>query len=58
MVTRQGKDSVVVVSAEEFDRLRNRHKKKSLVEFFADSPLVGLDIETERRIDPERDIEL
>ena len=58
LVTRQGKESVVVVSTEEFERLRKRRGKKDLVDFFADSPLVGLEIETKRRIDPERDIRL
>ena len=57
LVTRQGKESVVVVSAEEFERLRKR-QKKSLVQFFAESPLAGLDLKVERTVDPERDIDL
>ena len=44
-VTRQGKDAVVVIRAEEFDRLKRRNRKTSLVQFFAESPLVGSGID-------------
>ena len=57
-VTRQGKESVVVISSEEFERLRKRNRAKDLVQFFAESPLVGLEIKVERRIDPERNVDL
>ena len=57
-VTRQGKESVVVVAAEEFERLRKRSRAKDLVQFFAESPLTGLEIDLERTVDPEREIDL
>jgi antitoxin Phd len=47
-VTRQGKETVVVIAAEEFERLKRRNRKTSLVQFFAESPLVGSGIDLER----------
>ena len=50
-VTRQGKDTVVVLTAEEFERLTSRSRQpNSLVRFFAESPLAeaGLDIDRPR----------
>jgi antitoxin Phd len=47
-VTRQGKETVVVIRAEEFEKLRHRNRKSSLVQFFAESPLVGSGIDLER----------
>jgi prevent-host-death family protein len=58
-VTRQGKDAVVVVAAEEFQSLRARSKQpESLVEFFAKSPLVGANLELDRPRDYGREIDL
>jgi antitoxin Phd len=58
-VTKQGKDAVVVVAADEFQRLKRRSKQpESLVEFFAKSPLAGVDLDLERDEDLGRDIEL
>ena len=54
-----GKEMVVVVSAEEFARLTARTRQpKSLVEFFAQSPLVGSDIDLKRRQEYPRRIKL
>src|ERR1043166_7087279 len=51
-VTRGGKEAVVIVPAEEFERLVERSRQpKSLVEFFAQSPLVGSGIDLERKTD-------
>src|SRR4051812_4045709 len=48
-VTKQGKEEVVILSKEDFDRLINRSKKPgSLWDFFRNSPLVGSDIDLER----------
>ncbi len=47
-VTRQGKETVVVIPAEEFERLKRRNRKTSLARFFAESPLVGSGIDLER----------
>lgn len=47
-VTRQGKDAVVVVKADEFERLKARSRRPgNLVRFFSESPLAqaGLDLE-------------
>lgn len=58
-VTRQGKDSVVVVAAEEFQRLRAQSRQpKSLVEFFAKSPLAGTNLQLDRLRDYGREIDL
>jgi antitoxin Phd len=57
-VTRQGKEAVVVLGAEEFERLKRRHRKTSLVQFFAESPLVGSGIDLERKPDYGRKIKL
>jgi antitoxin Phd len=59
LITRQGKDGVVMLPVEQFDRLVNRARQpKSLVQFFRESPLVGLELEFERDKDTGRDIEL
>ena len=58
-VTRQGKDAVVVVSAEDFERLKRRSRQpESLVEFFAKSPLAGANLDLERSDDFGREIDL
>lgn len=59
VVTRQGKEAVVIVSMEEFERLtRRRGEAKSLSKFFADSPLAGAGIDLERRLDYGRKVDL
>ena len=58
-VTRHGRDTVVVVAADEFDRLTRRSKQpESLVEFFRKSPLVGSGIDLERERTVARKVEL
>ena len=58
-VTRQDKEAVVVLPAEEFERLRARSRQpQSLVEFFAKSPLSGVRIDLERKPDYGRTVEL
>ena len=58
-ITRQGKESVVMISEEQYERLVGKsHQPKSLVQFFRESPLVGLELDLERDRDPGRDIEL
>jgi prevent-host-death family protein len=57
-VTRQGKDAVVVIQAEEFEKLKHRNRKTSLVQFFAKSPLVGSGIDLERPRDFGRKLKL
>ena len=58
-VTRHGKEAVVVVPAEEFERLSGRPRRpKNLVEFFAKSPLAGSGIDLERTRDYGRRVDL
>jgi len=59
VITRQGRDAVVMLPIEQFDRLIVRSRQpESLVKFFRDSPLVGLELDFERDKDTGRDIEL
>jgi prevent-host-death family protein len=55
-ITRNGKPSVVVVSAEEWQRKTAR--KGSLAEFLMESPLRGTDLDVERQRDEPRDLPL
>ena len=55
-ITRNGKPSVVVVSAEEWQRKTVR--KGTLAEFLMDSPLRGVDLDLERQRDEPRDLRL
>jgi prevent-host-death family protein len=58
-VSKHGKTAVVVIAAEEYDRLRGpRRRKQSLTAFFAQSPLVGCGLEFDRPTDAGRDIDL
>jgi antitoxin Phd len=58
-ITRQGKDGVVMVAEEQYDQwVGKSHQPRSLVQFFRESPLVGVELDLERSRDPERDIEL
>src|SRR6266849_4660399 len=51
-VTRQGKETVVVLPEEEFDRLSARSRRpQSLVRFFAESPLAKITLDLERKPD-------
>ena len=59
IVTRQGKEAVVVLALEEFERLTKRDKQpKSLSKFFAESPLAKVSIDLKRKSDYGRDVEL
>jgi hypothetical protein len=54
----RNKEGVVVLSAEDFERLTHRAKGgNTLVEFFAQSPLVGSGADLERAPDFGRDVE-
>ena len=57
-VTKHGGESVVIVPAEEFDRLTRRSTQpESLLEFFAKSPLAGSGINLERERTVGRKVE-
>ena len=58
-VTRHGKDAVVVVAAAAFDGMSKRLKQPgSLIAFFQQSPLAGVDLELARDQNISRDIDL
>jgi prevent-host-death family protein len=59
VVTRHGKEQVVVLRAEQFEQLTRRRKHSgNLVQFFAESPLAGLNLDLSRAKDPGRKIKL
>ncbi len=59
VVSRHGREQVVVLPAEQFEKLTKRAKQpRSLVQFFAESPLAGLDLDLRRSKDPGRKIKL
>ncbi|MGA2856363.1 MAG: type II toxin-antitoxin system Phd/YefM family antitoxin [Candidatus Sulfotelmatobacter sp.] len=58
-ITKQGKEGVVMVAEEQYDRLVGKSRQpKNLVQFFRQSPLVGIDLDLDRDRAPARDIEL
>jgi antitoxin Phd len=58
-ITRQGKEGVVMISDEQFDRLMAKSRQpKSIVQFFRESPLVGVELDLERDKDTGLEIEL
>ena len=57
-ITRHGKEAVVVIQAEEFERLSGRKRQGSLVKFFAESPLAGSGIDLSRAPDFGRPVDL
>jgi len=59
LVTRQGKEGVVIMPVEQFDRLRGGALQPgSLVQFFRKSPLTGVKLDLERDKDTGREIGL
>jgi antitoxin Phd len=59
LVTRQDKEAVVILPAEEFERLSARSRQpQSLVQFFAESPLAKVRIDLKRKRDFGRTITL
>lgn len=59
VVTRQGKEQVVILPAEQFAQLTKRVRQpKSLVRFFAESPLTRVKLDLSRDVDSGREIKL
>lgn len=59
LITLRGKEGVVMISDEQYQRLVGKaHQPQSLLEFFRESPLVGVELDLERDKDEGRDIEL
>ena len=56
IITRNGVETVVVLSVADFKKLRRRDK--SLVDFLSDSPLKGTDLDLERSRELPREIDL
>lgn len=56
VVTRRGEEVVVIVSNEEYQKLLK--SQSSLLEFFRQSPLVGVELDLERDQSLPRDIHL
>ena len=57
-VTLHGKDAVVIVAAETYDRDRERHTGRRLVEALAASPLGDIEFERPFLTGPVRDVEV
>ena len=58
-ITRQGKDSVVMIAEEQYAQLVGKSRQpRSLVQFFRQSPLVGVDLDLVRDRDPGADFDL
>ena len=55
-ITIRGRRAAVVLSADDYDRLKRR--KPSLVEFLRASPLAGVELDIERDRSPPRDVTL
>jgi antitoxin Phd len=58
-ITKQGKEGVVMVAEEQYNRLVGKSRQpKNIVDFFRQSPMVGLDLDLERDRSPARDVKL
>ena len=58
-ITRQGKEAVVMIAEEQYDRLVGKSRRpKNIVDFFRQSPLMGLELDLKRDRSPARDIDL
>jgi antitoxin Phd len=59
LITRRDKEGVVMISDEQYQRLVGKaHQPKNLLQFFRESPLVGIELDLERDKDEGRDLEL
>ena len=59
LITRRDKEGVVMISDEQYQRLVGKaHQPQSLLQFFRESPLVGVDLNLEREKDEGREIEI
>jgi len=58
-ITRRGKEAVVMIAEEQYERLLGKaHQPKSLVQFFRESPLGGMELDLERGEDEGREVAL
>ncbi len=59
LITRQGKEGVVMISDVQYDQLVGRsHQPRNLAQFFQESPLVGIELDLARQKDEGGEIEL
>lgn len=59
LITRQGKEGVVIISDQQYEQLVGKARQpRSLVQFFRESPLVGVDLDWTRNRDEGEEIEL
>ena len=59
VITKQGKEEVVILPIEQYKKLTERSKQpQSLVQFFAESPLVEAGLDLERKPDYGRTVDL
>src|SRR6266478_7486227 len=59
LITRQGREGVVMISGEQYEELTGRsHQPENLVDFFQQSPFVGVDLDLERQRDEGREVDL
>lgn len=59
LITRQGREGVVMISGEQYEELTGRsHQPENLVDFFRQSPFVGVDLDLERQRDEGREVDL
>jgi prevent-host-death family protein len=59
VITKQGKEEVVILPIAQYRKLTERSKQpRSLVEFFAESPLAGAGLDLERKPDFGRPVDL
>ncbi len=58
-ITRQGKEGVVMVAEEHYNQLVGKSRQpKNIVDFFRQSPMVGLELDLDRDRSPARDVKL
>jgi prevent-host-death family protein len=58
-ITKQGKEGVVMVAEEQYERLVGKARQPvNIVDFFRQSPLMGLKLDLTRDRSPARDIDL
>src|ERR1039458_2608242 len=58
-ITRQGKEGVVMVAEEQYEQLVGKSRQpKNIVDFFRQSPLLGLKLDLKRDRSPGRNIDL
>jgi len=58
-ITRQGKEGVVMVAEEQYERLVGKSRQpKDIVDFFRQSPVMGLDLDLRRDRSPARNVDL